>query len=68
LKGKGPHVGAYCANCGKWLNWLPTARSDDGKLASESQQGWAYNLVVNAASENRELSATQASTIIKWFK
>ena len=22
LKEKGPHVGAYCANCGRWLKWL----------------------------------------------
>ena len=22
LREKGPHVGAYCANCGRWLKWL----------------------------------------------
>lgn len=22
VREKGPHVGAYCANCGRWLKWL----------------------------------------------
>lgn len=22
LREKGPHIGAYCANCGRWLKWL----------------------------------------------
>ena len=21
-KNNGPHIGAYCADCGKWLKWL----------------------------------------------
>lgn len=23
-KEKGPHVGRYCARCGKWDKWMPT--------------------------------------------
>lgn len=22
LREKGPHIGAYCANCSRWLKWL----------------------------------------------
>lgn len=22
-KEKGPHIGKYCANCGKWDKWMP---------------------------------------------
>ena len=28
LKEKGPHLGAYCATCGKWLKWLSKAEKD----------------------------------------
>ena len=28
LKEKGPHIGAYCANCGRWLKWLNKTEKD----------------------------------------
>lgn len=23
MKEVGPHIGAYCSNCDKWIKWLP---------------------------------------------
>src|SRR5437016_14035314 len=23
IRGKGPHQGEYCSNCGHWLRWIP---------------------------------------------
>ena len=28
VKTKGPHLGAYCKFCGKWLKWLSKAEKD----------------------------------------
>jgi hypothetical protein len=29
IRSKGPHVGAWCNSCGKWLRWLPQNKSLD---------------------------------------
>ena len=26
---KGPHIGAYCKQCGKWLKWITINEVDD---------------------------------------
>lgn len=34
LKSCGPHIGAYCSNCGKWIKWLSKKAANilcDGK-------------------------------------
>lgn len=29
FKEKGPHVGRYCAHCGKWDKWMPIKNEPD---------------------------------------
>lgn len=28
-KKNGPHIGAYCSRCGKWIKWLSPAEKED---------------------------------------
>jgi len=32
---KGPHLGLFCNDCGRWLGWIPRRRKNSFKLAAD---------------------------------
>ena len=47
LKNKGPHIGAYCSFCGKWIKWL----DKEEKLKYVSSNGESYSTLTGKAPE-----------------
>lgn len=37
-KEKGPHVGRYCARCGKWDKWMPRIESTESYKVPVTEQ------------------------------
>src|SRR5438034_11533123 len=33
IRGKGPHKGEYCSNCGHWLRWIPKKVAKIGRAS-----------------------------------
>ena len=63
-----PHVGLYCADCGKFKKWIKQPDDDDGTPASEKQQNYALGLLRQWKQSGRPMTLMQAGGIIKLFK
>ena len=66
-KVKPPHIGLYCADCGKFKKWIKQEH-DDGTPASEKQQNYALALLRKWKNSGKSMTLAQAGGIIKLFK
>lgn len=41
-KEKGPHIGKYCKDCGKWIKWVPKALKEQSELKEPSPYDGDY--------------------------
>lgn len=64
---KGPHIGLYCDECGRWNTWVKQ-QSDTGEVASDKQQEYAMHLMRKALEGRKVLTAKQAGDIIRALK
>ena len=56
MKGVGPHVGAYCKNCGRWLKWLNKEERELNEKYERVFRGGVpqsrFHTAINEASSN----------------
>lgn len=62
-----PHIGLYCADCGKWFKWVKQ-NHDNGVPASEIQQKYALSLLSKWKNAGKPMTTAQAGGIIGLFR
>lgn len=62
----GPHIGLYCADCGKWHSWKKQ-NPETGEEASESQERYAIKCLQGFKAKRIRMTAKQAGAIISTF-
>ena len=51
VKKVGPHMGAYCANCGRWIRWIKGKEVKDFEIDKEVYEDFSVYDIENDYSE-----------------